>query len=320
MDVSWQELADGAALLSLDASGAPDRPLTVIDLDAQGPPPAELTPPTGPTGVVVGVTTGEPPAEALPHLTCFADPDQVAAIMATVQQSPVASITLANLLHTEPSTVQAALVAESLAYSTLQSGAEFQSWLHSRGEPRAGTAEEPVTVVRAGDTLTITLNDPRRHNAYSAAMRDGLRSSLAVAVADPDLHVVLRGAGESFCSGGDLAEFGLATDPAAAHLVRLAAGAASSLHLLRDRTRVEVHGACVGAGIELAAFATEVIASSDAWFQLPELGMGLVPGAGGTAGITRRIGRWRTAELALTQRRIDVPTARSWGLVDDCVD
>ncbi len=81
--------------------------------------------------------------------------------------------------------------------------------------------------------------------------------------------------------------------------------------------RAEVHGACIGAGIELPAFARRVVAREDTWFQLPELAMGLVPGAGGTVSIPRRIGRQRTAWLALTSQRIDAETAWRWGLVDE---
>jgi enoyl-CoA hydratase/carnithine racemase len=98
--------------------------------------------------------------------------------------------------------------------------------------------------------------------------------------------------------------------------VRTTRSAARLLARLSDRVEARVHGACVGAGIELAAFAGRVVASEDAWFQLPELAMGLVPGAGGTVGLPRRIGRQRTAWLALTGARIGAAEAVEWGLVD----
>jgi enoyl-CoA hydratase/carnithine racemase len=75
----------------------------------------------------------------------------------------------------------------------------------------------------------------------------------------------------------------------------------------------------VGAGIELPAFARRVVADRGAFFELPEVGMGLVPGAGGTVSLPRRIGPQRTAWLALTGRRLDAETALSWGLVDDLI-
>ena len=82
------------------------------------------------------------------------------------------------------------------------------------------------------------------------------------------------------------------------------------------RAEARVHGACIGSGIEFPAFAGRVVAAPDAWFQLPELRFGLIPGAGGTFSIGRRIGRQRTAWLALSGQRIKAPQALAWGLVD----
>ena len=90
-------------------------------------------------------------------------------------------------------------------------------------------------------------------------------------------------------------------------------------HLIADQLHVHLHGACMGAGIEVPALAHHVIAAPDTVIALPELGLGLVPGAGGTASIPRRIGRQRTAALALSGARIDAATALAWGLVDEIV-
>jgi enoyl-CoA hydratase/carnithine racemase len=76
----------------------------------------------------------------------------------------------------------------------------------------------------------------------------------------------------------------------------------------------------MGAGIEVPALAGHVVADPAAVISLPELALGLVPGAGGTASIPRRIGRQRTAALALSGTRIDAATALSWGLVDEIAD
>jgi enoyl-CoA hydratase/carnithine racemase len=163
----------------------------------------------------------------------------------------------------------------------------------------------------------ITLNRPARHNAYAAAVRDALVDALEVGVLDPSLRVRLRGAGKSFCSGGDLAEFGTTPDVATAHVIRTTRSAGRLLAALGQRLTIEVHGACIGAGTELSAFGHRVIAHRDSFFQLPEVAMGLVPGAGGTVSVTKRIGRHRTAWLALTGERIDVDAALAWGLVDE---
>lgn len=311
--VSLADLANGAAALRLGADGVPVNPLTLVDL-AAGPADGPL--PDEPHGVIVGI--GDAGPDTLPFLTTCASPDDVEAIAATVAAAPLASLTLVGLLElTSAASVADGLVAESLAYSMLLAGSGFRSWRERTPRGPAVEDDDPVLLARTGDLLTITLNRPQRHNAFGRAVRDGLLTGLEIAAADPQISVVLNGNGRSFCSGGDVDEFGTATDVAAAHLIRLRQSAAWAVHQLRDRVRVVVHGACIGAGAEIPSFAGRVEARDDAYFRLPELGMGLVPGAGGTVGITRRIGRWRTAYLALTDRPIDVGTALDWGLVDD---
>ncbi len=131
---------------------------------------------------------------------------------------------------------------------------------------------------------------------------------------------MLRGEGPSFCSGGDLDEFGTFSDPAAAHVVRLATSIGRSIAALGPRLVVRVHGPCAGSGVELPAFADRVSARADFTAALPEIGLGLIPGAGGTASITRRVGRHRMALLALGGRAIDAATALRWGLVDEVTE
>jgi enoyl-CoA hydratase/carnithine racemase len=87
-----------------------------------------------------------------------------------------------------------------------------------------------------------------------------------------------------------------------------------------DRLEVHVQGGCIGAGLEMAAWARELSATPNAWFQLPELAMGLLPGAGGCVSLSRRIGRQRTALLVLSGKRIGARTALEWGLIDRIVD
>jgi len=247
-------------------------------------------------------------------------PDEaLAGLRATALANPGAATLLAGLLRWSGAlSVPAALDAESLAYSTLLGGPEFRNWLTRRPpRPLPPTVSEPVRAVRNGDELRITLNRPERRNAYGRLLRDALVELLEVAVLDPAVQIRIDGAGPVFCAGGDLDEFGTTPDPVTAHLVRTRAGAARWIHALRDRTHVLLHGACVGAGIELPAFAGRVIAEPDTTLQLPEIGMGLIPGAGGTVSIPRRIGRWRTLYLALSGRSLDIDTARSWGLVDE---
>ncbi|ODU06837.1 MAG: enoyl-CoA hydratase [Pseudonocardia sp. SCN 72-86] len=237
-----------------------------------------------------------------------------------VAASPCAATMLAGLLRwsgTLP--VHAALDAESHLYSTLLGGVEFRAWLDRRGpRPLPPEVAEPVRVDRGGGELRVILDRPERRNAYGRQVRDALVGALDVALLDPSIEkVVLTGAGPVFCAGGDLDEFGTTPDPVTAHLVRTRYGAARPLHALRDRLEVRVHGACVGAGIELPAFAGRVVAAPGTTFRLPEVAMGLVPGAGGTVSIPRRIGRHRTFYLALSGKSLPTTTALNWGLVDE---
>ncbi len=214
-----------------------------------------------------------------------------------------------------------AVVTESLAYSTLQAGPEFARWLQERGPARVPDITEPVRAHRDGDTLRIAFNRPQRHNAFSTDTRAALLEALTVAQLDPSVTgIVLSGNGPSFCSGGDLAEFGTFADPASAHLARTRHSPALALDALTARLgracKAEVHGRVMGSGLEMAAFCGWVGARDDSVFGLPELQLGLIPGAGGTLSVTRRIGRWRTAYLVLSGRTIDAYTALAWGLVD----
>jgi enoyl-CoA hydratase/carnithine racemase len=109
---------------------------------------------------------------------------------------------------------------------------------------------------------------------------------------------------------------GSRADPATAHLIRLHRSPARLLSGLATLCTAHMHGACAGSGIELPAFAGRVLAAPDTTFALPEVAVGLVPGAGGTVGLPARIGRHRTAWLALTGRVVDAPTALAWNLVD----
>ncbi len=215
----------------------------------------------------------------------------------------------------------AGVITESLAYSTLQSGNEFATWLQRRGPATAPALPDPVMADRDGNTLHIRFNRPARHNAFSNDARAALLDALDVARYDTSVEeVILSGNGPSFCSGGDLAEFGSFTDPASAHVARVRHSPALVFDELTarlgSRCRARVHGQVLGSGLEMAAFCGWVDAHVDSVLGLPELALGLIPGAGGTVSVTRRIGRWRTAYLVMSGQTIDVTTAFDWGLVD----
>lgn len=318
-----------------------DRPLCVVQLD-DGPdigPLAEFLPCVV-AGVAAGATAGAtggvgvPGVDILltddrsagsPWVTCRDIGSAIVGLDASCRASPLAAVALVQLLRLGTRLdVAEGLVAESFVYSMLQAGPEHRTWLvgHPHRHDRRSRVvppgpADPVTTRRHDEVLSISLDRPEVHNVYNAAMRDALAASLQVAALDPTVHqIVIDGTGPSFCSGGDLHEFGTAPDPATAHAVRIARGAAIWMDRCADRITARVHGACIGAGIELAGFAGRVVADPSSYFQLPEVGMGLIPGAGGTVSLPRRIGRQRTAYLAISGDVLDVATALDWGLVD----
>jgi enoyl-CoA hydratase len=242
-------------------------------------------------------------------------------ILSGFERTPLAALAFVQLLRSGSSTSSyAGLVAESFVYSTLQAGPEFARWRSMR-RPKKSRSAAPgpaCRVERDRGRLEITLARPDKRNAFSREMRDSITEALHLLSADPSIEeVVLRGEGPSFCSGGDLDEFGSLPDPAQAHAIRTTRSPALLLAQWKGHVRAEVHGACVGAGVELPAFADHVVADEDAFFALPEVSLGLIPGAGGTVSLPRRIGRQRTAWLGLSGNRIDAGTALDWGLVDE---
>jgi enoyl-CoA hydratase len=242
-------------------------------------------------------------------------------IIGNVTANPVTAAVLVQTLRLAGALpVPEALRVESLAYSTLQGGAEFRRWLEANraAAPVVPTDAGPaVEIGRDGDVLSLTLNRASNRNALNVEMRDALVEAFQLVLADDSVRLVhLSGRGKCFSVGGDLTEFGTLPDPATAHAVRQVTMPGRFLAACAQRVHAHVHGACIGSGVELPAFAARVTASPDAWFHLPELAYGLIPGGGGCVGIARRIGRQRTAWMVLTGKRIKAQQALEWGLVD----
>lgn len=322
--------------LDLDPAGRPRRALVIVDTDTgQSQLERAVVNLRASRAIVVAVTRSSRPLAPIADIADISvargasaggdrgtvwvdDPIEAADRLGrNVKANPVAALTLAWLLRGSVGLpVAEALCEESAAYSMLLAGEEFRAWLAQRGPARPSDVGERVRTTRSGDVLSVILSRPARRNALDSAMRDALRQALAIADWDTSLSVVISGEGPSFSAGGDLDEFGTAGDPALAHLVRVTGSVAPVLHRIRHRATVRVHGVCIGAGMELPAFAARVVAAPGTEFALPEIAMGLIPGAGGTVSIPRRIGRQRTLWLALTGARLDAATALAWGLVD----
>ncbi len=269
---------------------------------------------------VIGVGDAQSPGAA--DCDCIvADEAAAQQLAAQIAKNPVAATVFARLLRvTENMPLSDALEVESLAYASLQAGAEYAAWLaanQAEAPAQPGDEGPAVLMTREAEVLRLELNRASNRNAMSVEMRDALVESLALVIADPDIaQVDIRGRGPHFSTGGDLTEFGSVPDPAIGHLVRALSVPGRFLAQCASRVQVYVHGACVGSGIEFPAFAARICAAPDSFFQLPEVGMGLIPGAGGCISIARRIGRQRLAWMGLSGQRIDAQRALEWGLVD----
>ena len=234
-----------------------------------------------------------------------------------VLANPIAAVTAAQVLRgAEHRSVHDALLVESLAYATLQSGPEFAAWLETQGRRVRDNDDPRIQVHEHAERVDVILDRPRLFNLVDAQMRDELIDVFRVLAERPDLAIGLSGAGPSFCAGGDPAEFGTVADPATAHTIRSTANLGAYIHRVAERVTARVHGLCIGAGVEMMAFCNRVQAHPETWFRLPEILMGLLPGVGGTVSIPARIGRHRTLEWLLQDTMVDSDMALEWGLVD----
>lgn len=335
--------------LSIQPDGRPVNPLRCVDLDdwhpaTEGEIARVAAQVSRALPLTIGIATRQPPQRLRPlldaltltlavpevatdtwHLVTVPDPPKAYSTAADiVEHCPQASVACGQLLRQTPllDTVSG-LAAEAAVYSMLLGGTEFAKWRDNQGssKPAEDTGRPLVQVTRDGSRLSIVLDRPERRNAFSFRMREALFEALELATHDDTIdRVELSGAGPAFCSGGDLAEFGTATDLVAAYLVRLDRSPWRLMDQIRGHVEIHVHGAAVGAGIEMAAFAGRVVAAPDTVFLLPEISMGLVPGAGGTVSVPRRIGRWRAAWMMLSGSRVDTATALDWGLIDEIAE
>ncbi len=168
---------------------------------------------------------------------------------------------------------------------------------------------------------TLTLNRPERMNALGVAIVEQLLQALEVIEADPGVRVlILTSAGErAFCTGADLKErAAMDADARWAHN-RALNMCADRLAGLQIPSIAAVNGLALGGGCEISLACDFRIAAEHAVFALPEVGLGIIPGAGGTQRLPRLIGPVRAKELIFTARRIGADQALEWGLVSQVV-
>jgi enoyl-CoA hydratase len=294
------------------------QPVGFVDLDAC---PDTLRLEALPPFPLIGLgDPAHPLADALDAIV--EHPVSVDALIRQTTRAPRAAAVAVQLLRSlDGLSCARALPLESFCYGLLQGSAEHEAWLASRVPAKQRAPVGRLIVERRESVLHVTLDRPQARNAIDRQLRDQLFEAFTLAVLDPEVRSVrLRAVGPAFSIGGDLEEFGTTRDPATAHLIRSRTLPALALAGRAEILDVHVQGACVGAGLEIAAFAGRLTATSDAWFQLPELAMGLIPGAGGCVSVPRRIGRQRAALMILSGRRINATTALRWGLIDAIED
>lgn len=179
---------------------------------------------------------------------------------------------------------------------------------------------EHMAYTFGGLVATITLDRPEKYNAIGALMVDEFGAALDAAEGSGARAIILTGAGErAFCSGVDLKERrAMSADEKWAHN-RAINAFVNRLSRSQIPTIAAINGLALGGGFELTLACDFRIAAQNASFALPEVGLGIVPGAGGTQRLPRLIGPSRAKELILTARRIDADTALGLGVLNKVV-
>lgn len=180
--------------------------------------------------------------------------------------------------------------------------------------------EQLVTAGTRDATRILTLDRPAALNALSRALVDQLVDRLEEAAADPAVRaVVLTGSEKAFCAGADIGE------------IPNMAGASALDRLPFDRlfeavdrlpvpTIAAVRGVAFGGGCELVLACDTAIAGRSARFALPEVKLGVIPGAGGTQRLVHAIGKAKAMRMLLTGAPVDAEWAWAAGLVAEVVD
>ena len=299
---------------AIEAAERVASPILFVDLAAA---PAQGEPVHLPGVPVVGIGDRRHPlAEYLDAV--IEAPVSAEALVRSVGKNPYASKVFVDLLRAiEGAEREASLIMESLAYGVLQGSSEHTEWLGAREAAENAGSDGQLLLVRDEGELRLLLHRPSARNAIDRDLRDALVEAFTVAALDPDIErVSLNASGPVFSIGGDLSEFGTTRDAARAHGIRMATLPARAIVRAGVRFEAHIQGACIGAGLEIVAFADRLTAEPNAWFQLPELSMGLIPGAGGCVSVPGRIGRSRAALMVLSGRRISASKALEWGLID----
>jgi len=178
-----------------------------------------------------------------------------------------------------------------------------------------------VLLSEHGAVARLTLNRPARLNALSTSLLFAIDRALDEVLEKRHLRaLVLAGSGKVFCAGADIDELrSKETALQAGAYIEQIQRVFSRLEALPIPTVAAVHGAALGGGFEMALAADLIVAEESARFGLPEVNLGVIPGAGGTQRLPRLIGRNRAKELLMTGEPIPARKACEWGIVNRVV-
>ncbi|TDT18047.1 short chain enoyl-CoA hydratase /3-hydroxyacyl-CoA dehydrogenase [Ilumatobacter fluminis] len=172
---------------------------------------------------------------------------------------------------------------------------------------------ESVTLDREGDVAVITIDNPPV-NALSWHVRQGLADGFAQAVEGGASAIVLICAGRTFIAGADISEFGQKPQGPSLHDTQLAMENAPVPVI------AAIHGTALGGGLEVALCAHYRVALDSSKFGLPEVNLGLLPGAGGTQRLPRLVGVPKALDMMTSGRHIGAAEALGDGLIDEMVE
>jgi len=181
---------------------------------------------------------------------------------------------------------------------------------------------ETIIYEKNGAIAHISLNRVHVLNAYNIKMRDELYEVLSAIKDDDEVKVViLSGQGEkAFCAGADLSEFLSAPSVIIARQIRFRRDIWKLFYTLPQPLIAALHGYVLGSGLEMALFCDIRICTPDTLFGMPEVSLGIIPGAGGTQTLPRIVGMGKAMELLLTGKWIDASEALEIGLVNRVVE
>jgi methylglutaconyl-CoA hydratase len=177
--------------------------------------------------------------------------------------------------------------------------------------------DPPLRVERdARGVVTLVLQRPARRNALGKALVAALGEAVAALSVDATARaVVITGAGEAFCAGADLKERAQMPQAEVDAFVGALRGLMDAVAALPQPTVAAINGAALGGGCELALACDLRVMAEGAQIGLPEVQLGIIPGAGGTQRLARLLGPARAKALIFTARRLTAEEAAREGLV-----